>query len=162
MLELESEFASLFSRLNWTNKEGNRIVKFHNQSLRFILLPSASESTSLFPILDGCAAADFVLIGVSSEEEVNTQGETCLRCLTGTGVGATSGIMAVVQVRSPPLSPSFLHLALGQELMGIVATGNVDAILHHSRFTLFFSHSFLSHPRESFESRFQFRVLDGD
>lgn len=142
-----------FPRVKGTNQEGNRIVKFHNQSLRFILLPSASESTSLFPILDGCAAADFVLIGVSSEEEVNTQGETCLRCLTGTGVGATGGIMAVVKVRLS-LSPSFLHLALGQELMGIVATGNVDAILHHSRFTLFFSHSFLSHPRESFQPRF--------
>lgn len=80
----------------------NSIVKFHNQSLRFLLLPPACEASSLFPILDGCAAADFVMVAASSEEEVDSQGETCLRCLTGTGVGASGGVIGVVKVGSLP------------------------------------------------------------
>ncbi|SCV66932.1 BQ2448_5578 [Microbotryum intermedium] len=67
-------------------------VKFHNQSLRFLLLPSASEASSLFPILDGCSAADFVILGLSSSIQVNEQGETMLRCLTATGVASVLGV----------------------------------------------------------------------
>ncbi|SDA08058.1 BZ3501_MvSof-1269-A2-R1_Chr8-1g09495 [Microbotryum saponariae] len=68
------------------------VVKFHNQSLRFLLLPAASEASSLFPILDGCSAADFVILGLSSSIEVNEQGETMLRCLTATGVASVLGV----------------------------------------------------------------------
>ncbi|GAA6061608.1 hypothetical protein JCM10212_000916 [Sporobolomyces blumeae] len=81
--------------------EGYRSVnvpKFHNQSLRFLLLPCASSPDSLFPILDGASAADFVVIALSSEEEVTAQGETVLRCLTGLGVGgANGGVLGVVK-----------------------------------------------------------------
>lgn len=42
---------------------------------------------------------------MSSEQEVDTQGETCLRCLTGTGVGASGGVVGIVKVRfEPPIS----------------------------------------------------------
>lgn len=74
------------------------VVKFHNQTLRFILLPPASNPASLFPILDGCAAADFVIVGLSSQQEVDANGETALRCLTGSGIGASGGVVGVVQV----------------------------------------------------------------
>ncbi|GAA5837741.1 hypothetical protein JCM9279_006848 [Rhodotorula babjevae] len=67
------------------------VPKFHNQSLRFLLLPPASRTTSLFPILDAAAVADFTIIAMSSEEEVDAQGETVLRCLTGLGVGGSNG-----------------------------------------------------------------------
>ncbi|GAA5966291.1 hypothetical protein JCM3765_005245 [Sporobolomyces pararoseus] len=81
--------------------EGYRSVnvpKFHNQSLRFLLLPPASSPDSLFPILDGASAADFVVIALSSEEEVTAQGETVLRCLTGLGVGGSAGgVLGVVK-----------------------------------------------------------------
>ncbi|GAA5843519.1 hypothetical protein JCM11251_001643 [Rhodosporidiobolus azoricus] len=74
------------------------VPKFHNQSLRFLLLPPASRSTSLFPILDAASAADFVIIALSSETEVDLQGETVLRCLTGLGVGgANGGVLGVVK-----------------------------------------------------------------
>ncbi|GAA5952177.1 hypothetical protein JCM21900_006931 [Sporobolomyces salmonicolor] len=81
--------------------EGYRSVevpKFHNQSLRFLLLPSASSPDSLFPILDAASAADFVVIALSSEQEVDAQGETVLRCLTGLGVGgSTGGVLGAVK-----------------------------------------------------------------
>ncbi|GAA5931866.1 small subunit rRNA maturation protein TSR1 [Sporobolomyces koalae] len=81
--------------------EGYRSVnvpKFHNQSLRFLLLPPASSPESLFPILDGASAADFVVIALSSEEEVTEQGETVLRSLTGLGVGGhAGGVLGVVK-----------------------------------------------------------------
>lgn len=48
--------------------------------------------------MDGCAAADFVLVGLSSDQEVDRQAETVLRCLTGSGVGASGGVLGVVQV----------------------------------------------------------------
>ncbi|GAA6003289.1 hypothetical protein JCM10207_001845 [Rhodosporidiobolus poonsookiae] len=74
------------------------VPKFHNQSLRFLLLPPASEPSSLFPILDAAAAADFVVVALSSETEVDAQGETVLRCLTGLGVGgANGGVVGVVK-----------------------------------------------------------------
>ncbi|GJN88836.1 hypothetical protein Rhopal_001807-T1 [Rhodotorula paludigena] len=74
------------------------VPKFHNQSLRFLLLPPASRTSSLFPILDAAAVADFVIIALSSEEEVDAQGETVLRCLTGLGVGgANGGVLGVVK-----------------------------------------------------------------
>lgn len=74
------------------------LVKFHNQSLRFLILPSAAESSSIFPIIDGCSAADFVIFGMSSEVEVDYQAETVLRSLTGTGVGASGGVFGLVKV----------------------------------------------------------------
>ncbi|KAI5476195.1 ribosome biogenesis protein Tsr1, partial [Pseudohyphozyma bogoriensis] len=84
------------------------VVKFHNQSLRFVLLPSASDPSSLFPIIDACSAADFVIFGLSSEEEVDEQGETALRTLTGTGVGGQGGVFGVVKAlpSNPALSSS--------------------------------------------------------
>ncbi|KAL8280521.1 hypothetical protein RQP46_007169 [Phenoliferia psychrophenolica] len=82
------------------------VVKFHNQSLRFILLPPASAPSSLFPILDATAAADFVVFGLSSEVEVDEVGETCLRALTGTGVGASGGVLGVVATLPSNLSHS--------------------------------------------------------
>ncbi|GAA6026737.1 hypothetical protein JCM8097_005824 [Rhodosporidiobolus ruineniae] len=84
-----------------TGVEGYRsldVPKFHNQSLRFLLLPPASRATSIFPILDAASAADFVVIALSSETEVDAQGETVLRSLTGLGVGGTSGsVLGVVK-----------------------------------------------------------------
>ncbi|GAA6024224.1 hypothetical protein JCM11491_002511, partial [Sporobolomyces phaffii] len=81
--------------------EGYRSVnvpKFHNQSLRFLLLPPASSPESLFPILDGASAADFVVVALSSDEQVTDQGETVLRCLTGLGVGGSAGgVLGVVK-----------------------------------------------------------------
>ncbi|GAA6049888.1 hypothetical protein JCM3770_004232 [Rhodotorula araucariae] len=77
-----------------TGVEGYRsldVPKFHNQSIRFLLLPPASRTTSLFPILDAASVADFTIIALSSEEEVDAQGETVLRCLTGLGVGGSNG-----------------------------------------------------------------------
>lgn len=44
---------------------------------------------------------------MSSEQEVDIQGETCLRCLTGTGVGASGGVVGIVKVR---LKTPYLHL----------------------------------------------------
>ncbi|BGP13572.1 hypothetical protein JCM10213_008709 [Rhodosporidiobolus nylandii] len=95
-----------------TGTEGYRsldVPKFHNQSLRFLILPPASRSTSLFPILDAASAADFVVIALSSETEVDAQGETVLRCLTGLGVGgANGGVVGVVKdlPGNPQLSSS--------------------------------------------------------
>ncbi|GEM09392.1 ribosome biogenesis protein tsr1 [Rhodotorula toruloides] len=84
-----------------TGTEGYRsldVPKFHNQSLRFLLLPPASRPEALFTILDAAAAADFVIVALSSEHEVDAQGETALRCLTGLGVGgANGGIVGVVR-----------------------------------------------------------------
>ncbi|GAA5867572.1 hypothetical protein JCM8547_001224 [Rhodosporidiobolus lusitaniae] len=84
-----------------TGTEGYRsldVPKFHNQSLRFLLLPPASRADALFPILDACSAADFFIIALSSEQEVDAQGETALRCLTGLGVGgANGGVLGVVK-----------------------------------------------------------------
>ncbi|KAK4333094.1 Ribosome biogenesis protein TSR1 [Rhodotorula toruloides] len=84
-----------------TGTEGYRsldVPKFHNQSLRFLLLPPASRPDALFPILDAAAAADFVIVALSSEQEVDAQGETVLRCLTGLGVGgANGGVVGVVK-----------------------------------------------------------------
>jgi hypothetical protein len=77
----------------------NSVVKFHNQTLRFLLLPSAADPKSTLTIIDGCNAADFVLFGLSSEEEVGTQAETTLRSLTGTGVGNSGGVFGVVKAR---------------------------------------------------------------
>lgn len=82
-----------------------RVPKFHNQSIRFLLLPSASQPDSLFPILDTVSAADFTVIALSSEEEVDQQGETVLRCLTGLGVGgANGGVFGAVKVSFCDLS----------------------------------------------------------
>lgn len=76
------------------------VPKFHNQSLRFLLLPSAAQPASLFPIIDTVSAADFTIVALSSEQEVDEQGETVLRCLTGLGVGgANGGVLGVVKVR---------------------------------------------------------------
>ncbi|KAK4048762.1 ribosome biogenesis protein tsr1 [Microbotryomycetes sp. JL201] len=72
------------------------IAKFHNQSLRFLLLPNATDPAAVFSILDGCAAADFVVFGVSSSVEVDYQAETVVRALTGFGVGSTGGVFGVV------------------------------------------------------------------
>lgn len=87
------------------------VVKFHNQSLRFLLLPPASDPESTFAVLDGCTTADFVLIGLSSDQEVDRQGETVLRCMTGSGVGASGGVLGVVQVSycSSPAHPPICH-----------------------------------------------------
>ena len=74
------------------------VVKFHNQSLRFLILPSAAQAQNIFPIIDGCSAADFVIFGLSSEIEVDYQAETVLRSLTGTGVGSSGGVFGVVKV----------------------------------------------------------------
>jgi len=42
---------------------------------------------------------------MSSEEEVDAQGETVLRCLTGLGVGGSNGgVFGVVKVRPAELS----------------------------------------------------------
>ncbi|GAA5883645.1 hypothetical protein JCM3774_005992, partial [Rhodotorula dairenensis] len=74
------------------------VPKFHNQSLRFLLLPSAAQPASLFPIIDTVSAADFTIVALSSEQEVSEQGETVLRCLTGLGVGgANGGVLGVVK-----------------------------------------------------------------
>lgn len=83
------------------------VVKFHNQSLRFILLPPASEPSSLFPTLDACAAADFVLVGLSSAVEVDENAETALRAMTGSGVGASGGVIGVVSVRFPSVREGY-------------------------------------------------------
>jgi pre-rRNA-processing protein TSR1 len=62
-------------------------------------LPSADQATSLFPIIDTVSAADFTIVALSSEQEVDEQGETVLRCLTGLGVGgANGGVLGVVKV----------------------------------------------------------------
>ncbi|KAK4700449.1 pre-rRNA-processing protein TSR1, partial [Phenoliferia sp. Uapishka_3] len=82
------------------------VVKFHNQSLQFILLPPASSTSSLFPILDACAAADFVVVCLSSQVEVDEMGETTLRALTGTGVGASGGVIGVVNTLPTNLNQS--------------------------------------------------------
>lgn len=95
------------------------VPKFHNQSLRFLLLPPASKPDSLFPILDGASAADFVIIAVSSDQEVTAQGETVLRCLTGLGVGGSAGgVLGVVKVRhrSFPVQRLRLTLSNSQDL----------------------------------------------
>ncbi|GAA5989302.1 hypothetical protein JCM11641_006106 [Rhodosporidiobolus odoratus] len=84
-----------------TGVEGYRsldVPKFHNQSLRFLLLPPASRASSLYPIIDGVSAADFVVVALSSATEVDAQGETVLRCLTSLGVGgANGGVLGVVK-----------------------------------------------------------------
>ncbi|KAK4052993.1 ribosome biogenesis protein tsr1 [Microbotryomycetes sp. JL221] len=72
------------------------IAKFHNQSLKFLLLPNASNPASLFAIMDGCAIADFVIFATSSTIEVDYQAETVVRSLTGFGVGSTGGVFGVV------------------------------------------------------------------
>ncbi len=82
-----------------------RITRFHAQTLSFVLLPPASSAASLFPILDACAAADFVVIAMSSVQEVDAQGETAPRCMGGMGVGGVGGVVGVVTVSlvySPP------------------------------------------------------------
>ncbi|KAM0792046.1 hypothetical protein ACM66B_004754 [Microbotryomycetes sp. NB124-2] len=72
------------------------VTKFHNQSLRFLLLPNATDPAAVFAIIDGCAAADFVVFGLSSSVEVDYQAETVVRTLTGFGVGGTGGVFGVV------------------------------------------------------------------
>ncbi|KAM0746299.1 DUF663-domain-containing protein [Meredithblackwellia eburnea MCA 4105] len=80
------------------------IIKFHSQSLHFLLLPPASRPMSLFPIMDACASADFVLFALSSTVEVDEQAETVLRALTGAGLGGSGDVLGVVPTLPPTLS----------------------------------------------------------
>ncbi|ODV90780.1 hypothetical protein CANCADRAFT_2506 [Tortispora caseinolytica NRRL Y-17796] len=59
------------------------------QSLQFI-----TPSRSLLSILDSCQIADFVILALSGNVEVDSYAEQCLRCLTSQGI---SNVIPVIQ-----------------------------------------------------------------
>jgi hypothetical protein len=71
-----------------------RVDRFR-QSLQYI--PAKYD---LMGALDVCRMADFVVLALSSEVEVEEQGEQLLRSIEGQGI---SNVVAVVQVRRDPL-----------------------------------------------------------
>jgi hypothetical protein len=88
-----------------------RIDRFR-QSLQYI--PAKYD---LMGALDVCRMADFVVLALSSEVEVEEQGEQLLRAIEGQGI---SNVVAVVQVCR---DPSFLDHRVSTTNRGIIFLG---------------------------------------
>ena len=60
-------------------------------TLQFILLPCAD----LYATLDGTKAADYTILGLSTEQEVDDRGDLLLRCLQAQGLPQVVAVACV-------------------------------------------------------------------
>lgn len=89
----DAEIESIISDIRETGDYFIRAPRFKT-SLKINLLPPIS----VYPTLDAALVSDYVILLLSSSDEVQLEGEAVLRCLQGQAGGVE--VVSCVQVRS--------------------------------------------------------------